>query len=27
LNVAPINNVTFSLSVGTVVPRDVRLCD
>ena len=24
LNVAPINNVNFSLSVGTVVPRDVR---
>jgi Protein of unknown function (DUF1236) len=24
LNVAPLNNVNFSLSVGTVVPRDVR---
>jgi hypothetical protein len=24
LNVAPVNNVNFSLSVGTVVPRDVR---
>lgn len=25
LNVQPLNNVNFSLSVGTVVPRDVRL--
>jgi len=24
LNVAPLNNVNFSLSVGTVVPRDIR---